>query len=47
MDPSTIAIIAIVVAAASELIALSPLKENSVAQVIVDLLRTLFPRHKK
>jgi hypothetical protein len=47
MDPSTIAIIAIVVAAASELIALSPLKENSVIQVIVELLRTVFPRGKK
>jgi hypothetical protein len=47
MDPSTITVIAIVVAAASELIALSPLRENSVVQVIVDLLRALFPRHKK
>jgi hypothetical protein len=47
MDPSTIAIIAIVVAAASELIALSPLKENSVIQVIIDLLLNVFPRGKK
>jgi hypothetical protein len=47
MDPSTIAIIAIVIAAASELIALSPLKENSVIQVIIDLLLTVFPRGKK
>lgn len=46
MDPTTLTIIAIVVAAASELIALSPLKENSVIQVILELLRKVLPARK-
>jgi hypothetical protein len=46
MDPTTLTIIAIVVAAASELIALSPLKENSIVQVILDLLRKVLPAKK-
>lgn len=46
MDPTTLTIIAIVVAAASELIALSPLKENSIVQVILELLRKVLPAKK-
>jgi hypothetical protein len=46
MDPTTLTIIAIVVAAASELIALSPLRENSVIQVILELLHKVLPARK-
>jgi hypothetical protein len=37
----------IIVAAASELIALSPLKDNSIAQVIFHVLNTLKGKGKK
>jgi hypothetical protein len=46
MDPVTVSVIAIIVAAASECIALSPLKENSVAQVVIEVLTKLFPKKK-
>ena len=46
MDPVLVSIIAIVVAAASECIALSPLKENSVAQVLIEVLTKVFPKKK-
>jgi hypothetical protein len=36
----------IVVAAASELIALSPMKDNSVIQLLFRLLRMLKPKHR-
>lgn len=44
MDPTTVAIIAVLVAAASEIVALSPLKENSLAQVVLSVLLKVFPR---
>jgi hypothetical protein len=45
MDPTTIAIISIVVASASEVIAYIPsLKANSVLQLIIEILRKVFPR---
>ena len=44
MDPTLLAVIAIVVAAGSELIAVSPLKENCWAQVIVKALKIVFPK---
>ena len=45
MDPTTVAIISIVVAAASEIIGLNPRwKANSVLQVVVQVLRKIFPR---
>tara|TARA_Y100000401_G_scaffold63240_1_gene50240 strand:- start:3032 stop:3172 length:141 start_codon:yes stop_codon:yes gene_type:complete len=46
MDPVLVSIIAIIIAAASEVIALSPLKENSVAQIILEVLTKIFPRKK-
>ena len=46
MDPTTVAIVAIVVAAGSEIIALSPLKSNSWAQLIINVLKTVFPKRK-
>lgn len=47
MDPQTVAIIAIVVAAGSEVIALTPLKSNSWLQLVFEALRVIFPKQKK
>jgi hypothetical protein len=44
MDPNTATMIAIGVAAASEILALSPLRANSVIQLVLQLLRVAFPR---
>ncbi|HRD41699.1 MAG TPA: hypothetical protein PLI52_02900 [Prochlorococcaceae cyanobacterium AMR_MDS_5431] len=45
MEPATIyAIIALVVACASEIIALSPLKSNSIIQVVIEVLKLVFPK---
>jgi hypothetical protein len=44
MDPTTAAVVAIVIAAGSEIIALLPVKENSWVQLIVKALKILFPK---
>ena len=44
MDPSTVAAIAIVVGAGSEIISLLPIKPNSWIQLIFTALKTLFPK---
>jgi len=44
MDPTTAAMVAIGIAAASEIIALSPLRSNSIIQVIVEVLMRIFPK---
>lgn len=44
---STIAIIAIIVAAGSEIIAVSPLKSNSWLQLILKVLQTAFPKRAR
>jgi hypothetical protein len=44
MDPTTAAVIAIIIAAGSEIIALLPVKENSWVQLIVKALKILFPK---
>ena len=44
MDPTTAAILAIVVAAGSEVITLLPIKENSWVQLIVKALKVVFPK---
>jgi hypothetical protein len=44
MDPTTAAVIAIVIAAGSEIIALLPVKENSWVQLILKALKVLFPK---
>ena len=44
MDPTTVAIVAIVVAAGSEIIALSPLKSNSWLQLLFAALKSIFPK---
>lgn len=46
MDPSTAAVIAIVIAAGSEIIALSPLKSNSWVQLLLQAARLVFPKHR-
>jgi len=44
MDPTTAAVIAIIIAAGSEIIALLPVKENSWVQLVVKALKILFPK---
>lgn len=44
MDPTTAAVLAIVIAAGSEIIALLPIKENSWVQLILKALRIIFPK---
>ena len=44
MDPTTAAAIAILIAASSEIIALLPIRENSWVQLIVKVLKMLFPK---
>lgn len=44
MDPATIAMISVVVAAASEIIALSPLRSNSIIQIVLEVLLKVFPK---
>lgn len=44
MDPSTVAIVAVVVAAASEVIAYLPIRENSVLQLVLKILKLVFPK---
>ena len=43
MDAQTVAIIAIILAAGSEIIALTPLKSNSWIQLLLQALRLMFP----
>jgi hypothetical protein len=44
MDPTTAAAIAILIAAGSEIIAILPIRENSWVQLIVKVLKMLFPK---
>jgi hypothetical protein len=44
MDPTTAAVIAIIIAAGSEIISLLPIKENSWIQLILKALKVLFPK---
>jgi hypothetical protein len=44
MDPATLAAVAIAVAAGSEIIGLLPIKENSWVQLILKVLRVVFPK---
>jgi hypothetical protein len=44
MDPTTVAVIAIIVAAGSEVIALLPIKENGWVQLIMKALKAVFPK---
>lgn len=44
LDPNTMAIIAVAVAAASEIIGMSSLRANSVIQLLLQFLRIAFPK---
>jgi len=44
MDPTTAAIIAIIIAAGSEIIALLPIRSNSWIQLTLKGLQALFPK---
>ena len=44
MDPTILAVIAILVAAGSEVIALLPIRSNSWVQLIVKMLKLAFPK---
>jgi len=44
MDPTTAAVIAIVIAAGSEIITLLPIKENSWVQLVLKALKIIFPK---
>jgi hypothetical protein len=46
MTPETIAIIAIIIAAGSEIIAITPLKSNSWIQLLLQALRLMFPKRR-
>jgi hypothetical protein len=46
MSPETAAIIAIVIAAGSEIIAISPLKSNSWIQLLLQAGRLVFPKQR-
>jgi hypothetical protein len=44
MDPTTVAVVSIIVAAGSEIIGILPIKSNSWVQLILTALKTLFPK---
>jgi hypothetical protein len=44
MDAQTVAVVAIVIAAGSEIIALTPLKSNSWVQLLLQALKLMFPK---
>lgn len=44
MDPTTVAVVAIAVAAGSEIIALLPIRSNSWLQLVMKMLRLAFPK---
>jgi hypothetical protein len=44
MDPTTVAIVSIIIAAGSEIIGILPIKENSWVQLILKALKVLFPK---
>jgi len=46
MDAQTAAIIAIIIAAGSEIIAISPLKSNSWIQLLLQAARLMFPKRR-
>ena len=43
---SSLAVAAIVVAAASEIMPFTPIKANGIAQMVIQILRVMFPRDR-
>ena len=46
MDAQTVAVVAIVIAAGSAIIALTPLKSNSWVQLLLQALKLMFPKRR-
>lgn len=46
MSPETVAILAIIIATGSEIIALTPLKSNSWIQLLLTAARMVFPKKR-
>ena len=44
---ATLAVVAIIIAAGSEIIALTPLKSNSWIQLLLQALRLMFPKQRR
>jgi len=44
---ATLAVVAIIIAAGSEIIALTPLKSNSWVQLLFQALRLMFPKQRR
>jgi hypothetical protein len=44
MDPTTAAVVAIIIAAGSEIISLLPIKANGWIQLLVKALKVVFPK---
>jgi hypothetical protein len=44
MDPTTLAVISIIIAAGSEIIGILPIKSNSWVQLLLTALKTFFPK---
>lgn len=44
MDPTVVAMISIALYAASEIIGMSPLRSNSVLQIVLEVLMRVFPK---
>jgi hypothetical protein len=47
MSPETIAVVAIIIAAGSEIIALTPLKSNGWVQLLFQAARLMFPKQRR
>lgn len=47
MNPETVAVIAIVIAAGSEIIAISPLRSNSWIQLLLQAAKLAFPKRNR
>ena len=47
MNAETVAIVAILIAAGSEIIALTPLKSNSWIQLLLQAARLMFPKQRR
>ena len=47
MSPETIAVVTIIIAAGSEIIALTPLKSNSWVQLLFQAARLMFPKQRR
>ena len=47
MDPATLALIAVIVSAVSEILPFTPLKGNGIAQIVIQALLKVFPKKEE